>query len=133
MSEFPPGATVALDADPIAFGGDATIDDIDSLACSVEGQQKSILHYLDRPKPWEAKGWIRLAGTDYVRLMRRLLFAEDIPLRVDPGIVPVWLRPTRVGQATLRALGSGNRVIVTGAHVLPHPIVERLREVRRKI
>ena len=36
----------------------------------------------------------------YVRLMRRLLFADDVPLRLPPAAVPFWLRP---GGATRAA------------------------------
>jgi hypothetical protein len=133
MSEVPAGATAALDPAEVAFGGDAAVDDLASLAASVDGRRKTLLHFLDRPKPWERNGWVRLAGTDYVRLMRRLLFWDDVPIRVDPATVPVWLRPTKVGDTTLRVLGAGNRAIVKGAHALPRPMTERLRHVRRRI
>jgi hypothetical protein len=133
MSEVPAGAAAALDPGEVAFGGDAAIDDIASLAAGINGDLKTVLHFLDRPKPWERNGWIRLAGIDYVRLMRRLLFWEDVPIRVDPATVPIWLRPTKVGDTTLRVLGAGNRAIVTGAHALPPPMTDRLRQVRRRM
>jgi hypothetical protein len=133
MSEVPAGATAALNPGEVAFGGDAVIDDIASLAAGVKGRPKTLLHYLDRPKPWERGGWLRLAGIDYVRLMRRLLFWDDVPIRVDPATVPIWLRPTKFGDTTLRVLGAGNRAIVTGAHALPTPLSDRLREARRRM
>jgi hypothetical protein len=133
MSEVPPGATARLDPDEVAFGGHISVDDCASLAASVNGRRKTLLHFLDRPKPWERNGWIRLAGTDYVRLMRRLLFWDDVPIRIDPATVPMWLRPTKVGDATLGLLGAGNRAIVAGAHALPPAAIERLRRVRRWI
>jgi hypothetical protein len=133
MSEVPAGAATALDPGEVAFGGDAAIDDIASLAAGVDGHLKTLVHFLDRPKPWERNGWIRLAGIDYVRLMRRLLFWDDVPIRVDPATVPIWLRPTRLGDTTLRVLGAANRAIVAGAHALPPPVTDRLRQVRRRM
>ena len=74
------------------------------MRCSVYGEAKVLLHYLDRRKPWERNGWLRLGGRDYVRLMRRLLFADGIPFRVAPDEVPLWLRPTSAGTVALHAL-----------------------------
>jgi hypothetical protein len=131
MSEIPRAALTLLPKGEDPFGGDATVDDYETLRCSVDGRPAKILHLVDSPKPWEPSGWLRLAGTDYARLMRRLLFASDVPLRLDPDQVPLWLRPTRRGELALRTLGAGNRGIVRVAHKLPEPLRTRLRQVRR--
>jgi hypothetical protein len=133
MSEISRDNVALLPEAQAAFAGDVTVEDLDTLRCSANREQKTILHYLDSPKPWEPTGWLRLAATDYVRLMRRLLFAPDVPLRLDPNQVPVWLRPTRRGELTLRALGAANRAVVWSAHRAPTPLRDRLRRVRRAL
>ena len=70
----------------------------------VGGRPAKLLH-LDNPKPWERSGWLRLGATDYIRLMRRLLFASDVPLSLDRSQAPLWLRPRLGGELTLRASG----------------------------
>ncbi len=94
-----------------------------------EAGSAKILHLIDSPKPWESSGWLRLAGTGYVRLMRRLLFATDVPLRLDPELAPLWLRPSLGGA--LRALGSTNQAVVRASCLLPDSLKTQLRQVRR--
>jgi hypothetical protein len=131
MSEIPREALVLLPENEQVFGGDAAVDDFDALTCSTPAGPAKILHLIDSPKPWESSGWLRLAGTDYVRLMRRLLFATDLPLRVDPEQAPMWLRPSLRGELTLRALGSANKAFVQASRLLPEPLQTQLRQVRR--
>jgi hypothetical protein len=131
MSEIPREALALLPEREVAFGADAKVEDYETLKCAVAGDPAKILHLLDSPKPWEPSGWLRLAGGDHARLMRRLLFASDVPLRLDPGQVPLWLRPSRRGDLALRILGGGNRVVVRTAHRLPERLRTRLRQVRR--
>ena len=90
-----------------------------------EAGSAKILHLIDSPKPWESSGWLRLAGTGYVRLMRRLLFATDVPLRLDPELAPLWLRPSLGGESALRALGSTNQAVVQVSCVLPDAASKR--------
>jgi hypothetical protein len=131
MSEIRRDALTLLPETEAALGVDVTVQDIEGLICNVNGEPKTILHYLDRPKPWERSGWLRLAATDYVRLMRRLLFADDVPLRLDPRHVPLWLRPGMSGEVTLRALGAANRGGIWAARQVPRPLQDRLRLLRR--
>jgi hypothetical protein len=131
MSEIPRSALTLLPKGEDAFGGDAIVEDYETLQCSVDGLPAKILHLVDSPKPWEPSGWLRLAGMDHARLMRRLLLGSDVPLRLDPDQVPLWLRPNRRGELALRTLGAGNRGIIRIAHKLPEPIRTPLRQVRR--
>jgi hypothetical protein len=133
MSEIAREALVLLPESEEVFGGDARVEDFETLACASAGRPTKILHYVDRPKPWEQSGWLRLAATDYVRLMRRLLFAADVPLRLDPRDVPMWLRPGFRGELTLRTLGGANRAIVWSGHRVPKRVQERLRRARRRL
>jgi hypothetical protein len=132
MSEIPREALALLAEAEATFGGDITVEDLETLTCKVNGEPKTILHYLDSPKPWERSGWLRLASTDYVRLMRRLLFAADVPLRLGPDQVPLWLRPGVGGELTLRALGSANRRGIWFAYQVPGPLRDGLRRLRRR-
>jgi hypothetical protein len=133
LSEFPPEALGLLPEGDDVFGGDARVEDFETIACTSAGRPTKILHYVDRPKPWEPSGWLRLGATDYVRLMRRLLFAADVPLRLDPRDVPVWLRAGFRGELALRTLGGANRAIVWSAHRVPKRVQERLRRARRRL
>jgi hypothetical protein len=131
MSEIPRDAVALLPESEETFGGHATVEDFDTLTCTSKGRPTKILHFLDSPKPWEHSGWLRLAATDYVRLMRRLLFATDVPLRLHRDDVPLWLRPSRRGELTLRTLGAANRSLVGAAYKVPEPLRDRLRRLRR--
>jgi lipopolysaccharide biosynthesis glycosyltransferase len=115
----------------VKVGSTIQIDDFATLRCSAHGQTVKILHFTDRPKPWERSGWTRLAASDYVRLMRRLLFEDDLEFRFDPRLVPLWLRPSAAGEATLSVLSAANRGFISVASSLPDPVVERLRRLRR--
>jgi hypothetical protein len=129
MSEIPREALALLPDREQLFGGNAKVEDYETL--KVAGHPAKILHLLDSPKQWEPSGWLRLAGMDYARLMRRLLFSSDVTLRLDPSQVPLWLRPGRSGEFALRVLGPGNRALVRTAYRLPEPLRTRLRQARR--
>jgi hypothetical protein len=133
MSEFPRSEVALLPEEDVAFAYHISLDDVDELRCSVNGQQKKILHFLDSPKPWQRSGWLRLASTDYIRLMRRVLFAPDVPLRLDPSEAPIWLQPTRIGRVSLGALGTANRVVVWSSRRTPGWVANRLRIARRRL
>lgn len=133
MSEIPREAVALVREAEAAFGGNLTVEDAETLNCKVNGSSKTILHYLDSPKPWEPSGWLRLGAPDYVRIMCRLLFATDVPLRLDPRHVPLWLRPGVRGELPLRALAAPNQSIVWSAYKLPKPLRHQLRHLRRRV
>ena len=133
MSEIPHGASALLPEGAEVFGGDVVVDDLQTLASSVNGRRTTMLHYLDRPKPWERSGWLRIGKPGYITIMRRLLFADDVPLPLDPRRVPLWLRPTLAGAMTLRAVGAVNRAIVWSAYRIPDPLRDRARRLRRRL
>jgi hypothetical protein len=132
MSEIPPGTSAVLPQGAEVFGGDIVVDDLQTLACSVDGRQTTMLHYPDRPKPWERSGWLRIGTPGYIRIMRRLLFATDVPLRLNPSQAPVWIRPTLAGELTLRALAV-NRAIAWSVYKVPEPLRDRVRRLRRHL
>ena len=106
MSEVPAGALRVLDEEAALFDtlrGVRVLDEA-TLACRRNGAGISILHYSLGPKPWHGRGWLRVRRDAYVRLLQRLLFAADVPLRLDPREVPIWLRPGAGGAGALRAV-----------------------------
>jgi hypothetical protein len=74
---------------------------------------------------------VRAGATSYARIMRRLLFAADVELRLDPAQAPLWLRPTPRGRLALAALAAANRTLRSLARRLPPHAQNRLRDVRR--
>jgi hypothetical protein len=135
MSEVEPGAVVEL---PDVEGPspellhDVRIVDERTLACELRGHRPYLLHYWGGPKPWESNAWLRVSRDAYVRLMRRVLFASDAPVPMDPGELPLWLRPSRRGRATLVILSAFNRTVRRALALVPAESRRRLaRAVRR--
>jgi hypothetical protein len=54
MSEISRSALALLPEGDEAFGGQVTIEDIESLRCTVNGRPTRLLHYWDSPKPCQA-------------------------------------------------------------------------------
>ena len=131
MSEIPRDSVATLAPGDEAFGGAVTILDASTLRCSLGDLAPRLLHYPDSPKPWQVRGWVRAGATDYARIMRRLLFASDIQLRLDPTQVPVWLRPSLRGRLALVGLAGTNWMIRSLVRRLPLSAQNRLRDLRR--
>jgi hypothetical protein len=90
---------------------DVEVLDAASLSCRYRGAAPLLLHYSLSPKAWERRGWRRMRTDDaYVRLLPRLLFARDVPVRAGPSEVPIWLRPRRVGRLAAVLIGLVNFV-----------------------
>jgi hypothetical protein len=70
------------------------------LACTDEGREVVILHHSMSPKTWGPRGWRRDARQAYISLLPRVLFSDDVPLRLEHHEVPIWLRPTQLGRLT---------------------------------
>jgi hypothetical protein len=132
MSEIPRSALALLPEGDETFGGHVTIEDVESLRCTLNGRPTRLLHYLDSPKPWQCRGWVRAGATAYAKIMRRLLFEADLPLRLDAAHVPIWLRPSLRGRVALRARAAANSMIGWLSRRLPETKRDRLRDWRRK-
>jgi hypothetical protein len=110
MSELPPGSTVRLDPDE-APAAAALVDGVDvvdvrKLECRYRGKDTAMLHCAGKVKPWIARDWPYVRRTAYVRLLRRLLAADDVPLRPATEDVPLWLRPGPAGAAAMLGLNT---------------------------
>ena len=113
MSELPEAAVLGL-PDSAAVYPDALVrvivEDESSLLSRIDGEPVLILHHAMRPKAWAAEGRRRVDRRDaYVRLLPRLLFEPDVPLRLSPPELPVWLRPTAAGRTALAVTSTANR------------------------
>jgi hypothetical protein len=133
MSEIPREALALLPEGDEAFGGNIRIDDVDTLSCSLDGRPTRIVHYPGNPKPWESYGWLRLGGTVSARILRRLYFAHDVPLRLDAAEVPLWIRTTPAGEVALQVVSLPSRVIAWTSEHAPEPVIERLRRLRQLV
>ena len=95
MLSLPADRVVALDARLSAippFSG-LRLADRRGPRCSYrDGTEPYALHHLYR-KPW----LVRMRANFYSRLMTRLLFADDVALRLDEREVPMRLRPGPAG------------------------------------
>lgn len=100
MSEIPEGAVRILPATGAPTNDRdrlrVRVVDIERLECTFEGLPTLLLHSAGTPKPWQLNMMPRNLETDsYLRLLPRVLFREDLLVRLDPTAVPVWLRPGR--------------------------------------
>ena len=101
-----------------------------TLACELRGHRPYLLHYWGGPKPWARNAWIRVSRDAYVRLMPRLLLAPDVPVRLEPGELPLWLRRTPAGRSALMLLSGVNR---SARAVLAHVPAAARRRLSRGI
>jgi hypothetical protein len=109
MSEVP---AEALAVQPFEEGPNLAMEarayvrvvDPGTLACVCRGHVTMLLHQCDVPKPWQSRGWGRVRGNAYTRLLPRLLLAPDVALRLAPTDLPLWLRPGVAGMISLGGL-----------------------------
>jgi hypothetical protein len=136
MSEVPAHALAVLPEDAeVYWDGLRSVDIVDrqTIACKRGGKAVSILHYSYRPKPWERRAWPRVTDDAFVSLLPRVLFGDDVPLRLDPARYPVWVRPGTAGRAAVRALDAGHLAVKAAINAPPEPIARRLLAVRHEL
>jgi hypothetical protein len=133
-SEVPEGAVAELPEHEEAYPEDlleVEVVDERTLACELHGRPTAILHYALGPKAWEPKAWLRVRDDAYVRLLPRLLFGEDVAVRLAPESVPLWLRTGAPGRAFVGGAEFVHGRLRSIAHALPRPVRDwalRLRE-----
>lgn len=90
-----------------------------TLACSYRGHSTTLLHSCGGPKPWENRAWrIVRRHNAYLRLLRRLIVGKDVPIKVPPDQLPVWLRPGVRGRLSMYGLDILNPIRQYRRHVL---------------
>jgi len=124
MSEVPADAVEELPAREAVFPPDmhrVSVTDGDGLTALHDGAPVALLHYTWVPKPWTARAWGRIPNMRrdaYVRLLPRVLFADDVRLRLEPALVPPWLRPGPAGRLALEGIVLGKRLRAAAAAVV---------------
>jgi len=132
-SEVPEHAVVELSADEEAYPDDlleVEVMDERTLRSELRGRPTAILHYALGPKAWERNAWLRLRNDAYVRLLPRLLFGDDVAVRLEPKSVPVWLRPGAPARALVRGAEFAHGGVRGAVHALPRPVRERALALR---
>jgi hypothetical protein len=107
--------------------------DVRTLRCTLDGRPVAILHHSLGPKVWAPRGWIRLRLDAYVRLLPRLLFADDVPIRLRFDEVPFWLRPNVQGRVAARTLDAAHGSLRRAVHASPDLIRRRLLALRNHV
>ena len=110
MTEVPPYAVAFLpDVErPVWRTTQVRVIDPVTLTCRFNGNPTKLVHADGSRKPWQTRMWWRVRNDAYVRLFRRLVFAEDALVTVDRSEVPIWLRPTISGTSCLHLLNALN-------------------------
>jgi Glycosyl transferase family 8 len=143
MSEVSRNAVHELPVEEVVYTGvmhQARVVSREELVCIRRGRRTAVLHYVGKLKPWMPESWGRINRDAYVRLLQRLLFEQDVELRLAFGYVPPWLRPTPRGRLFLSGLRlvHGPRARLQDAaravvHRLPRPIREPVLRFRGEI
>lgn len=100
-----------------------------TLRCDYEGHEPFLLHYWNHPKPWMPNARKSLAMDAYVELLARLLTADDVPIRLPPEELPLWLRDDARGRLVRRAPRQLRRSIRGALRRLPAGYEQRARDV----
>jgi hypothetical protein len=136
MSEIPPDAVKILPAAHVVYPDEltnTTITDAERLLCIRNGEQPIILHYAMAPKAWDRRAWIRVRRDAYVRLFSRVVCGGDVPLRMDPGELPVWLRPNAGGSIALMMLDGMHGFGAAARRRLPARASAALLRAKRRV
>jgi hypothetical protein len=134
-TEIPPDALEVLPAQGEAFPEEllrVRVRDKRTLACELDGKPVTILHYSLGPKAWQRYGWLRLRNDAYVRLLPRVLFADDVAIRLDPRDLPFRLRSGFAPNAVRNSLDAVHRSARAAAHATPLPVRAKLIAFRNR-
>lgn len=111
MSEIPPDAVEVLPAAHVVYPDELSntkIGDAERLECTLHGERPAILHYSMAPKVWNRRAWLRVRRDAYSVLFGRVVCGTDVPLRMEPEELPLWLRPNVGGRIALATLDASH-------------------------
>lgn len=129
MSEVAPEALAVYDyaLAPITQARESVqLRDADRLRCVHDSRDTLLLHNTGRPKQWEPRAWAAGSYTAFADLLPRVLFSDDVALRLDPGELPAWVRPGVSGRAIRLGMRSVRAPLRRGSAVLPKGIKARI-------
>ena len=107
------------------------IEDPVRLVCRHGARRALVLHSTGAPKPWQPRASLRVRRDAYVRLLPRLVLADDDALRLEPRELPLWLRPGAAGAAAGRTLDLLNglaRTVVRRTSGAPRRLLSHVRD-----
>lgn len=110
MSEVPRASVAELPRYADIHTERPVIESAESLICTYRGRRQPMIHATQRPKVWQRSGWRQVRANAYVQVLPRLLYAEDVLVRLRPDDLPLWVRPGRAPRAVVRTLGALNAV-----------------------
>ncbi|PWU24758.1 MAG: hypothetical protein C5B48_04775 [Candidatus Rokuibacteriota bacterium] len=127
MSELPEDAVCLIDAASAptihALRGVRCVDPI-HLHCVNGTTDVQFIHYINGPKPWEPTAWITMTDDAYVRLLPRLLLADDVPIALHRSEVAPWLRGGFRSRLLVPSLSASTSVARTLGRALPRSTYE---------
>lgn len=135
MSEIPPEGIEMMPYDHEVHPdrlADTRIIDAKTLGCVIHGERPALLHYSMGPKAWDRTGWIRVRRDAYVQLFGRVVCGGDVPLRMEPRELPLWLRPSSGGRFALAALDVAHGLVAAIRRVLPPRASAAVRRATRR-
>lgn len=133
MSEVPADRLHVLPKTQAPAFGDlkrTRVADAGSLASTMNGRATALLHNAGPVKPWDPSKWYRLQRNAYLKVLPRVLFADDVPIRIRPEDVPPWLRGgagARAQRAGLSVLSEFSRAFVGALPPLKRLVRARFR------
>ncbi len=137
MSEMPADGVAEGDqGETLLFDSvnDGTVEDESTLRLTLNGVPVRFIHYGLSPKAWQPRGWRRIREDDtYARLLPRVLFGDDVTLRLEGTRVPIWIRPGPLGRLALVGIGGANTVAGMIARRDIAPVKRRLAALRQKV
>jgi hypothetical protein len=125
MSEVPAEALALYDyaLAPITEARKSVqLQDADRLRCVYESRDALLLHNTGRPKQWEPRAWAAGPYTAFFELLPRVLFWDDVALRLDPAELPRWFRPGSNGRAIRLGVKSLRAPLRLGSAILPRNV-----------
>jgi len=96
------------------------------LRCVNDSRDTLLLHNTGRPKQWERRAWAVGSYTAFAELLPRVLFSDDVALRLDPGEFPAWLRPGVSGGAIRLGVRSVRAPLRRASAILPRGFKARI-------
>jgi hypothetical protein len=134
MSEIPAEAVAYQDRRAMVFRWDfekVRVEDAATLKCSFDGARVVALHAVAGPKPWQPGAAGEASSRNaYVRLLRRLLVADDAAVKVPADELPAWLRRGFAGRLRLES----RAWLLRARSLLPRNtgLVARARKIRSR-
>jgi hypothetical protein len=135
LSEFSPEDVEILPTGSVRYSPDQMaqvhISDITTLACLSDGDPVNILHSIGAPKAWQRAARLSVRRTAFLRLLRRVLLADDVRIRLEDTDLPPWLRNGPYGRAALwyhYGINFGLRCVRSGRYQLGRAF----RDTRRR-